>query len=128
MITPGLANPRPLFPAQQAWIGALIPKRWAKRAVTRNAIKRQSYTVSQHFEEQLPAAMALIRRGEPALDAVIETYYREALTVDDRLAMAFVAARIGGPKAVRFLEFVRYTAAAELRFADEGMKNKAPAK
>lgn len=28
------------------WMGALIPKRWAKRAVTRNAIKRQIYTVS----------------------------------------------------------------------------------
>ena len=28
-------------------IGALIPKRWAKRAVTRNAIRRQIYQVAQ---------------------------------------------------------------------------------
>ncbi len=34
-----------LFPVQDAWIGAMVPKRWAKRAVTRNAIKRQIYTV-----------------------------------------------------------------------------------
>ena len=61
IITPGLANARALFPAQDTWIGALIPKRWAKRAVTRNAIKRQIYTVSQHFEEQLPAAAHVVR-------------------------------------------------------------------
>jgi len=45
----------------QPWIGALIPKRWAKRAVTRNAIKRQIYTVSQDFEDQLPAAAHVVR-------------------------------------------------------------------
>ena len=28
----------------------MVPKRWAKRAVTRNAIKRQIYTVSAEFE------------------------------------------------------------------------------
>jgi ribonuclease P protein component len=27
----------------------MVPKRWAKRAVTRNAIKRQIYTVSAGF-------------------------------------------------------------------------------
>jgi len=45
----------------QPWIGVLIPKRWAKRAVTRNAIKRQIYTVSQDFEAQLPAAAHVVR-------------------------------------------------------------------
>lgn len=28
-------------PAQVAWLGAMVPKRWARRAVTRNAIRRQ---------------------------------------------------------------------------------------
>jgi ribonuclease P protein component len=45
----------------QPWIGTLIPKRWAKRAVTRNAIKRQIYTVSQDFEAQLPVAAHVVR-------------------------------------------------------------------
>ncbi|AEG94939.1 ribonuclease P protein component [Ramlibacter tataouinensis] len=45
----------------QAWIGALIPKRWAKRAVTRNAIKRQIYTVAQDFQSELPAAAHVVR-------------------------------------------------------------------
>ena len=30
----------PLFPVSGPWLGAMVPKRWAKRAVTRNAIKR----------------------------------------------------------------------------------------
>jgi ribonuclease P protein component len=38
-----------LFPVQDAWLGAMVPKRWAKRAATRNAIKRQIYTVSADF-------------------------------------------------------------------------------
>ena len=46
---------------REPWIGALIPKRWAKRAVTRNTIKRQIYTVSQSFEPQLPAAAHVVR-------------------------------------------------------------------
>jgi len=31
----------------------MVPKRWAKRAVTRNAIKRQIYAVSAQFAPQL---------------------------------------------------------------------------
>jgi ribonuclease P protein component len=46
---------------REPWIGALIPKRWAKRAVTRNTIKRQIYTVSQDFETQLPLAAHVVR-------------------------------------------------------------------
>ncbi|ARU03318.1 hypothetical protein CCO03_00200 [Comamonas serinivorans] len=32
-----------LFPTPDAWVGAMLPKRWAKRSVTRHAIKRQIY-------------------------------------------------------------------------------------
>ena len=44
-----------------AWIGALLPKRWAKRAVTRNAIKRQIYAVSLGLTPPLPAAAHVVR-------------------------------------------------------------------
>ena len=47
--------------ADQPWIGAVVPKRWAKRAVTRNGIKRQIYSVSSAFEERLPAAALVVR-------------------------------------------------------------------
>ncbi len=50
-----------LFGVPEPWIGALLPKRWARRAVTRNAIKRQIYTVSQSFEAQLPVAAHVVR-------------------------------------------------------------------
>ena len=42
-----------LFPLQDIWLGAMVPKRWAKRAVTRNAIKRQIYTVSNDFSPRV---------------------------------------------------------------------------
>lgn len=50
-----------LFGVREPWIGALVPKRWAKRAVTRNAIKRQVYIVSQSFESELPVAAHVVR-------------------------------------------------------------------
>ena len=45
-------SPR-LFPLQDIWLGAMVPKRWSKRAVTRNAIKRQIYTVSADFSPRV---------------------------------------------------------------------------
>jgi ribonuclease P protein component len=50
-----------LFPLQDVWIGAMVPKRWARRAVTRNAIKRQIYTVSADFLHLYPQAVFLVR-------------------------------------------------------------------
>ena len=37
------------MPGAQVWIGALVPKRWARRAVTRNAIKRQVYAMTEQY-------------------------------------------------------------------------------
>ena len=39
----------------------MVPKRWAKRAVTRNTIKRQIYTVSADFSQMYPRAAFLVR-------------------------------------------------------------------
>ena len=39
----------------------MVPKRWAKRAVTRNAIKRQIYSVSAAFAAVLPARAHVVR-------------------------------------------------------------------
>lgn len=50
-----------LFLANGTWIGAMAPKRWAKRAVTRNAIKRQIYTVCASLVPPLPQAAFLVR-------------------------------------------------------------------
>jgi ribonuclease P protein component len=50
-----------LFAVMEPWVGALIPKRWAKRAVTRNAIKRQIYAVSSDLEPPLTQAAHVVR-------------------------------------------------------------------
>ena len=44
-----------------AWLGAMVPKRWARRAVTRNAIKRQIYNVAASFEPCLLQAAHVVR-------------------------------------------------------------------
>ena len=50
-----------LFQPPQVWLGAMVPKRWARRAVTRNAIKRQIYVISAEFESRLPCAAHVVR-------------------------------------------------------------------
>ncbi len=50
-----------LFGLFDVWLGAMVPKRWARRAVTRNAIKRQIYHVSECFVDRLPLAAHVVR-------------------------------------------------------------------
>ncbi len=52
---------KPLFAVRDVWMGAMVPKRWAKRAVTRNTIKRQIYALSQDFEAALQPAAHVVR-------------------------------------------------------------------
>ena len=62
--TPSGSNtdtPGPLFKTQDVWLGAMVPKRWARRAVTRNTIKRQIYAISAQFEVRLPCAAHVVR-------------------------------------------------------------------
>jgi ribonuclease P protein component len=47
-VVPGCTSP-------QVWMGPLVPKRWAKRSVTRHSIKRQIYAVASEFDAQLQA-------------------------------------------------------------------------
>lgn len=56
-----LAPKRVLFDVQGVWLAAMVPKRWAKRAVTRNTIRRQIYCVSVDFELALSEAAHVIR-------------------------------------------------------------------
>ena len=48
-------------PADAAWLGAMAPKRWARRAVTRNAIRRQIYAVGENLVPPLSAGAHLVR-------------------------------------------------------------------
>jgi ribonuclease P protein component len=54
-------EPAPLFSVKGNWLGAMAPKRWARRAVTRNAIKRQIYTLSASFQQSNLQVALLVR-------------------------------------------------------------------
>ncbi len=56
-----LSDPDTLFPLPGTWMGVLLPKRWAKRAVTRNAIRRQIYAVAHELCESLPSQPLVVR-------------------------------------------------------------------
>lgn len=59
---PQASGPHPrLFSQDAVWLGAMVPKRWAKRAVTRNTIKRQIYSVSSEIASSLPCAAHVVR-------------------------------------------------------------------
>jgi ribonuclease P protein component len=58
---PELSEEQALFGVFDVWLGAMVPKRWARRAVTRNTIKRQIYNVSAQFAQALPCAAHVVR-------------------------------------------------------------------
>ena len=62
---PGSEDPQALFGVggvrEQAWLGAMVPKRWARRSVTRHTIKRQIYAVSSEYEDALLCASYVVR-------------------------------------------------------------------
>jgi ribonuclease P protein component len=55
------AGAQALFGMPGVWLGAMVPKRWARRAVTRNAIKRQIYAVAGPLEPRMPVAAHVVR-------------------------------------------------------------------
>jgi ribonuclease P protein component len=48
----------------QQWLGCVVPKRHAKRAVTRNLIKRQMRQVFADRATELPAGLWLLRLSQ----------------------------------------------------------------
>ena len=77
---PGSERPQGLFTVQdEPWIGAVVPKRWAKRAVTRNGIKRQVYALSEAFAPRLPAAAHVVRLRSEFARAQFPSAWSEAL-------------------------------------------------
>ncbi|EYC49875.1 hypothetical protein AZ34_01495 [Hylemonella gracilis str. Niagara R] len=54
---PTVAQLPALFPGQGLWVGAVTPKRWAKRAVTRNLIRRQIFNMAEVWMPALRASL-----------------------------------------------------------------------
>ncbi|WP_159916067.1 ribonuclease P protein component [Pantoea sp. 18069] len=62
---PSVQAPQALFGVVSAesgsWLGAMAPKRWAKRSVTRHAIQRQVYVLGDEYAPQLARAAYVVR-------------------------------------------------------------------
>ena len=71
-------------PTGEPWIGTVVPKRWAKRAVTRNGIKRQIYNVSATFAPRLPAAAHVVRLRQDFARAQFPSAWSDALKASVR--------------------------------------------
>jgi ribonuclease P protein component len=52
-------------PTGPAWVGAVVPKRHAKRAVTRSLIKRQIYAVTMRQQDRLAPGLWVVRLRAP---------------------------------------------------------------
>lgn len=53
------------LPLGPTWLGAMAPKRCARRAVTRNAIRRQVYAVGDQLDLPLDGLAYLVRLRAP---------------------------------------------------------------
>ncbi len=52
------------FPPPQ-WVGAVVPKRHARRAVTRSLLKRQIYAAAERHRDQLAPGLWIVRLRSP---------------------------------------------------------------
>lgn len=55
-------------PAATVYLGAIVAKRWARRAVTRNLVKRQIRHIMQEHTPVLPHCLAIVVRQRAAFD------------------------------------------------------------
>jgi ribonuclease P protein component len=69
-------------PGSEAAIGVVIPKRWAKRAVTRNTIKRQIYSVSAQAPLSAAAYIVRLRSGFEGFRSATSDALRRAVRAE----------------------------------------------
>ena len=80
---------------RNVWMGAMVPKRWAKRAVTRNAIKRQIYNVGTLAEPSLEPAAYVVRLRAGFDKAAFTSATSDALKATARQELVQLFAKAG---------------------------------
>lgn len=88
---------RPLFPTAEPWLGVLLPKRWAKRAVTRNSIRRQIYEAARVHGPLLPTAAYVVRLRAAYSRETFPSATSDALKRAVRSELDTLLARAAGP-------------------------------
>ncbi|WP_028603889.1 ribonuclease P protein component [Ottowia thiooxydans] len=83
------------LPSDAAWVGAMVPKRWARRAVTRNTIRRQIYAVAEELAPPLTAGAHLVRLRSAFAPAQFPSATSEALKKAVRAELNALFARAG---------------------------------
>jgi ribonuclease P protein component len=52
-------------PEALSWVGAVVPKRHARRAVTRSMIKRQIYAAAERHRDRMAPGLWIVRLRSP---------------------------------------------------------------
>ncbi|NCP39000.1 MAG: ribonuclease P protein component [Rhodoferax sp.] len=87
----------PLFAAHGTWLGAMVPKRWARRAVTRNAIKRQVYALGWAFEASLCHGAHVVRLHRAFDRQQFPSATSPALKIAVRAELSQLFGNVGAP-------------------------------
>jgi ribonuclease P protein component len=78
------------------WLGCVVPKRHAKRAVTRNLLKRQVRAAFQRFDQALPAGLWLVRLRAPFARQDFVSAKSTALAAAARVELDAMLSRVSG--------------------------------
>jgi len=83
----------------QSWIGAVVPKRHARRAVTRSLLKRQIYAAAERERARLAPGLWIIRLRAPFDRASFASAASLALRRGARAELdALIAAALASPR------------------------------
>jgi ribonuclease P protein component len=83
-------------PAAGRWLGCVVPKRHARRAVTRNMLKRQIRAAVARHESQLPMGLWLVRLRGPFVAAKYPSADSAALRAAARGELDLLLQRVAG--------------------------------
>jgi ribonuclease P protein component len=91
----GEGDPKP----DRCWLGAVVPKRHARRAVTRSLIKRQIYAVAEQHRDGLALGLWIVRLRAPFDKATFPSAASDALRKGARAELeSLFATATGGAK------------------------------
>lgn len=89
-----------LLRAPAHWLGAVVPKRHARRAVTRSLIKRQIYAAAERHRGELASGLWVVRLRAPIDRALFPSAASTALKVGTRSELEALFTAVARGRAV----------------------------
>ncbi len=87
--------PADASPERGRWLGAVVPKRHARRAVTRSLIKRQIYAAARRHASELAPGLWVVRLRAPIDRALYPSAASTALKLGTRSELDDLFIRAG---------------------------------